>query len=78
MTGMLLRTASLALLTIGLFVSGPTPARAERTDAAACYVISDADARAYCLARAREEAGTCYTIQRPDLRSQCLAEIRRK
>jgi hypothetical protein len=50
------------------------PARA--TDAAACYAIGDADARAACLARARRDPGMCYAVQRAELRAQCLAETR--
>jgi hypothetical protein len=48
------------------------PARA--TDAATCYTINDADARAACLARARQDPGMCYAVQRADLRAQCRAE----
>lgn len=47
------------------------------SDAGSCYAIGDADARAYCLAKARKDPGTCYTIQSSGLRSQCLAEVRR-
>lgn len=43
----------------------------------ACYNIGDADARAYCLARAHREPGQCYSIQQASMRSQCLAEVRR-
>lgn len=50
--------------------------RAHAANSGACYNIGDADARSYCLARARRDAGTCYTIQRADLRAQCLAEVR--
>ncbi|MBB3017699.1 hypothetical protein FHR70_000739 [Microvirga lupini] len=46
-------------------------------DAGSCYAIADADARAYCLAKARGDSGTCYTIQSSGLRSQCLAEVRK-
>lgn len=46
------------------------------SDAGSCYAIGDADARAYCLAKARKDSGTCYTIQSSGLRSQCLAEVR--
>lgn len=46
-------------------------------DAGSCYTINDADARAYCLAKARQDPGTCYTIMRGDLRSMCLAEVRK-
>lgn len=42
----------------------------------ACYNIQDADARAYCLARAHRDPGRCYSVQRSDLRSMCLAEVR--
>lgn len=55
--------------------AGCTPAIA--TDAGSCYAINDADARAYCLAKARRDSGTCYTIQSSAMRSQCLAEVRR-
>lgn len=58
-----------------LFFSGCTPAIA--ADAGSCYAVAEADARAYCLAKARRDSGTCYTIQSSALRSQCLAEVRR-
>lgn len=41
----------------------------------ACYSIGDADARAYCLAKAKQDAGLCYNIQRAELRAMCLAEV---
>lgn len=47
------------------------------SDSGACYNIGDADARAYCLARAHRDPGRCYSIQRADLRSLCLAEARK-
>lgn len=47
------------------------------SDAGSCYAINDADARQYCLAKARQDAATCYAIQNSGLRSQCLAEVRR-
>ncbi|WP_154660666.1 hypothetical protein [Pseudomonas cremoricolorata] len=50
---------------------------AHATDAGSCYGIGEADARAYCLAKARNDPGTCYTIQNAGLRSICLAEVRR-
>ncbi|MEE7477797.1 hypothetical protein [Methylobacterium hispanicum] len=50
---------------------------AQAADAGACYTISDPDARAYCLAKARQEPAGCYTVQRADLRAQCQAEVRR-
>lgn len=46
------------------------------TTASACYNISDADARAACLARAHRDPGRCYSVQRSELRAQCLAEVR--
>jgi hypothetical protein len=46
-------------------------------DAGSCYAIADADARTYCLAKARRDSGTCYAIQNSGLRSQCLAEVRK-
>lgn len=51
------------------------PARAN--DAGTCYTISDADARALCLARAHRNIGMCYSIQEPSLRAQCRAEVAR-
>lgn len=42
----------------------------------ACYNIQDADARAFCLARAHRNPSMCYSVQRADLRSMCLAEVR--
>lgn len=47
------------------------------SDAIACYAIDDADARTYCLARARRDPSQCYAIQRPDVRAQCRAEVRK-
>lgn len=52
-------------------------AAAQAADTGACYTISDPDARAYCLAKARQEPAGCYTVQRADLRAQCQAEVRR-
>lgn len=51
------------------------PAAAE--DAGSCYAVADADARAYCLAKAHGDSGRCYAIQNAGLRSMCLAEVRR-
>jgi len=50
---------------------------AHAADTGACYNIQDADARAYCIAKARGESSQCYNVQRADLRSQCLAEVRK-
>lgn len=52
-------------------------ATAGAVDAASCYGIAQADARAYCLARAHGDSGRCYAIQDTALRSQCLAEVRK-
>ncbi len=49
---------------------------AHAADASACYTIASADARAYCLARARHDPGMCYAVQDSGLRSMCLAEVR--
>ncbi|KAB1078447.1 hypothetical protein F6X53_14890 [Methylobacterium soli] len=46
-------------------------------DAGSCYGVSDADARAYCLARAHREPSGCYAIQDSGMRSSCLAEVRK-
>ena len=53
------------------------PQFAMAADASACYNITDADARTYCLARAHREPGQCYSIRAADLRAMCLAEVRR-
>ena len=58
-----------------IFALGFTAA-ASATDAGSCYGIAEADARAYCLARAHNDSGRCYAIQSVGLRSQCLAEVR--
>ena len=71
------RAILFALLVFGLAVSLFGPILALAADSGACYSIQDADARTYCLARARGDASQCYSIQRADLRSQCLAEVRK-
>lgn len=65
------------LLVFALAVSLFGPIIAMAADSGACYSIGDADARAYCLARAHREPSQCYSIQRHDMRSMCLAEVRR-
>ena len=62
-----------ALILAAAILSGA----AHAADAGACYTISDADARTYCLARAHREPATCYAILRPDMRAMCLAEVRK-
>ncbi len=49
---------------------------AQAADAGACYMISNADSRAFCLAKARGEPSMCYAIQATDMRAACLAEVR--
>lgn len=44
-------------------------------DTGPCYSIGDADARNYCIAKAKNDRSVCYTIQRSDMRAQCLAEV---
>jgi hypothetical protein len=46
------------------------------SDSSSCYAIPSADARAYCLAKARKDASTCYNIQDSAKRAQCLSEAR--
>ena len=53
------------------------PQFAMAADASACYNITDADARTYCLARAHRQPGQCYSIQNPAMRSMCLSEVRK-
>lgn len=71
------RTLTTALLVFALAVTLLGPVVAFAGDSGACYSIQDADARAYCLARAKREPSLCYNVQRSDLRSMCLAEVRR-
>lgn len=63
-----------SLLAVALLFTGCAPALAE--NAGSCYAINNADARTYCLAKARNEPGQCYAIQSSSLRAQCLAEVR--
>lgn len=73
-----MRTIILALAYLSALIIAPHVALADTAQqASACYNIGDADARAYCLARAHRDTGRCYNVQRPDLRAQCLAEVRR-
>lgn len=66
-----------ALAAPGAIVVTTRPAVATpASDAGACYSVHDADARAYCLARAHSNPSMCYSVQRADLRSMCLAEVR--
>ena len=46
-------------------------------DPGPCYSIQNADARTYCLARARGDASMCYAIQDSARRSECMAEVRK-
>lgn len=77
-TAALMLTPQFAVAAPGAIIVMTVPATIKpASDASACYNISDADARTYCLAQARGESSQCYSIQRPDLRSQCLAEVRK-
>lgn len=69
-----MKTALFWLLAIFYLVA---PGLAGAADAGACYAIQDADARAYCLAKAHGDPARCYSIQSSGLRSQCLAEVRK-
>jgi len=71
------RRLMIAFLSFALFVFLFGPIIAFAGDSGACYNVQDADARTYCLARAKSEPAQCYNIQRADLRSMCLAEVRR-
>ena len=48
------------------------------SDSGACYSIQNADARSYCIARAKKEPAHCYSIQNATMRAVCLAEVRGK
>lgn len=51
------------------------PFGAYASGSGACYSIQNADARSYCIARAKREPAHCYSIQNADMRSMCLAEV---
>ena len=74
-----MRTMILALAYVFALLVTPQAALAEtrQPQPSSCYNIQDADARAFCLARAHRNPSMCYSVQRPDLRSMCLAEVRR-
>lgn len=40
-----------------------------------CYVLSDADQRAFCLAIQSENVSYCYNVHSEETRLTCLAEI---
>lgn len=65
----------LTVAVAGLLGASILPSHA--ADSGSCYGVTDADMRAYCLAKAHADPGRCYSIQRADLRAQCLAEVRR-
>lgn len=65
-------------LVVGCLLGSLLTATAQAGDAATCYTIASADARAWCLARARHEPSQCYAIQDSAMRAQCLAEVRRQ
>lgn len=73
-----MRYMILALAYLSALLVTPQSALAEagRQQPSACYSIQDADARAFCLARAHRNPSMCYSVQRPDMRSMCLAEVR--
>lgn len=50
----------------------------QAADIGPCYTISNADSRAYCLAKARGEPSMFYAIQAADMRAACLAEVRKR
>lgn len=64
-----------ACIMIPVLLYAATPAHAANTSA--CYSVGDADARAYCLAKAHREPSICYSIIRADMRAMCLAETRK-
>jgi hypothetical protein len=69
-----MKITSLALAASTLLAG---PGHALAADPGSCYGIGDADARTYCLAKARNDANMCYAIQRAELRSACLSEVRK-
>lgn len=70
--GRTIHGAALCLILGALGAAGVNAA-----DAGSCYGIGDADARAYCLAKAHQEPSGCYSIQDSGMRSSCLAEVRK-
>ena len=65
-----------AIITL-VFFSAVAAVHAVAAEASDCYVISDPDRRAMCLAKAHKDSGRCYSIQRQDLRAECQAETRK-
>lgn len=60
-------------------IASAAPAFADATAAAgACYAITDADARAACLAKAHRDPGRCYSVKDSGKRAVCIAEVRGK
>lgn len=60
-----------------LLLLASSAGQAFAVDAGSCYAVGNADARAYCLAKAHGNSSGCYSIQSSDLRSMCLAEVRK-
>lgn len=77
MTYLIRHILTIIVMGLGLAVTIFGPMLAFASDSGACYNIQDADARAYCLARAKREPSLCYNVQQADLRSMCLAEVKR-
>lgn len=71
------RALHIVALTLVLVFTALGPLAVFAADSGACYSVGDADARAYCLARAHREPSQCYNIQRADVRAMCLAEVRK-
>ena len=71
------RTLSAVAFFVLMLGSGILALPAWADDAGTCYTIGDADARAFCLARAHRNVGMCYSIQESGLRARCRAEVTR-
>lgn len=64
---------------LALLAAIAVPAFADSTDqAAACYLITDVDARMTCLARAHKDPAKCYAVQSAEKRAICIAEVKGK
>ena len=71
-------TVLLAASTFLLMLVSTTASSDEARQAGACYTIHNADARAYCLAKAHRSPSYCSSIQNADLRAECRATVQQK
>lgn len=49
-----------------------------KRDAAACYIVVNADKRTLCIAEIKSEPAMCYSIFNPSIRDECRARTQLK